>query len=127
MGAEQLRVEDRILLHLQSYIRFADDYEVPKAMGQKGIGEAVWIAWSNVPRAMKKLREQGLVDERTARVKGEFRKKKVYSLTPQGFSRAQELKEDLGHRKIVLRAEEGDQEMAFSEVAEMAELKVPYL
>ena len=112
MGAEQLKVEDRILLHLQNYIRFADDYEVPKAMSQKGIGEAVWIAWSNVPRAMKRLKEEELVDERTARVKGEFRKKKVYVLTPRGFARAQELREDLGQRRVVVRRGGEDREMA---------------
>ena len=127
MSAEQLRVEDRILLHLHNYIRFADDYEVPKAMSQKGIGEAVWIAWSNVPRAMKKLREQDLVDERTTRVKGEFRKKKVYILTPQGFAKAQELREDLGHRHVTVRRGGEIREMEFADVPEYVGFKIPYL
>ncbi len=127
MGVEQLKVEDRILLHLYNYIRFADDYEVPSAMSQKGIGEAVWIAWSNVPRAMKRLREQDLVDERTTRVKGEFRKKKVYVLTPQGFARAQELREELGHRRVTVRRGGEDREMDFASVPEHVGFKVPYL
>jgi ATP/maltotriose-dependent transcriptional regulator MalT/DNA-binding PadR family transcriptional regulator len=127
MGVEQLKVEDRILLHLQNYIRFADEYEVPKAMSQKGIGEAVWIAWSNVPRAMKSLREQDLVDERTTRVKGEFRKKKVYVLTPQGFARAQELREDLGRRTITVRRAGEERQMVFADVPEFVGFKVPYL
>jgi ATP/maltotriose-dependent transcriptional regulator MalT len=127
MSGELLRVEDRILLHLHNYIRFADDYEVPRAMSQKGIGEAIWIAWSNVPRAMKKLREQDLVDERTARVKGEFRKKKVYLLTPQGFAKAQELREDLGRRRVTVRRAGEERDMAFAEVPEHVGFKVPYL
>jgi ATP/maltotriose-dependent transcriptional regulator MalT len=127
MGAEQLKVEDRILLHLHSYIRFADEYEVPKAMSQKGIGEAIWIAWSNVPRAMKRLREQDLVDERTARVKGEFRKKKVYMLTPQGFAKAQDLRDDLGRRRVTVSRGGDSSEMAFSDVPEHVGFKVPYL
>lgn len=127
MGAEQLRVEDRILLHLQNYIRFADDYEVPKAMSQKGIGEHVWIAWSNVPRAMKKLHELNLVDERTTRVKGEFRKKKVYFLTPQGFAKTQELREELGMRVVTVRGGDKVQEMTFADVPEYVGFKVPYL
>lgn len=116
-----------MLLHLQNYIRFADDYEVPRAMSQKGIAEAVWVAWSNVPRAMKKMREIGLVDERTARVKGEFRKKKVYVLTPQGFARAQELREDLGRRVVKVRQGSGSREMAFADVPEHVGFKIPYL
>jgi ATP/maltotriose-dependent transcriptional regulator MalT len=127
MGGEQLRVEDRILLHLQNYIRFADDYEVPKAMSQRGIGEAVWIAWSNVPRAMKRLRELDLVDERTTRVKGEFRKKKVYVLTPRGFTRAKELKEELGQRRVTVRVDGEERQMDFADVPESAGFKVPYL
>ncbi|NOQ53455.1 MAG: tetratricopeptide repeat protein [Thermoplasmata archaeon] len=127
MGAEDLRVEDRILLHLQNFIRYADDYEVPKAMSQKGIGESVWIAWSNVPRAMKKLHEQDLVDERTTRVKGEFRKKKVYFLTPQGFAKSQELQEELGLRRVTVRRGDQDVEMAFADVPEHIGFKVPYL
>ena len=127
MSGEQLRVEDRILLHLHAYIRFADDYEVPKAMSQKGIGEAIWIAWSNVPRAMKRLRELDLVDERTTRVKGEFRKKKVYLLTPQGFAKAQELREDLGHRRVTVRRAGEEREMDFADVPEHVGFKVPYL
>lgn len=127
MTADQLRVEDRILLHLQGYIRFSDDYEVPRGMSQKGIGEAVWIAWSNVPRAMKKLREEGLVDERTTRVKGEFRKKKVYMLTPQGFTRAQEIREDLGRRRVTVVRAGAAKEMDFADVPEFVSFKVPYL
>ena len=127
MGIEQVKVEDRILLHLHGYIRFADDFEVPKAMAQRGIGEAIWIAWSNVPRAMKRLVRGGLVEERTSRVKGEFRKKKIYVLTPQGFARAKELKQDLGTRRVkVLKGGEAN-EMAFADVPEAAGPKVPYL
>jgi ATP/maltotriose-dependent transcriptional regulator MalT len=127
MGAEALTVEDRILLHLQNYVRFADDYEVPKAMSQKGIGEAVWIAWSNVPRAMKRLKETDLVDEHSRRVKGEFRKKKVYVLTPKGFGRAKELKEELGQRRISIVREGEAREMSFGDVPEFVGFKLPYL
>jgi tetratricopeptide (TPR) repeat protein len=127
MGVEQIRVEDRILLHLQKYIRFADDYEVPKAMSQRGIGEAVWIAWSNVPRAMKRLREQDLVDERTTRVKGEFRKKKVYFLTPKGFMRATEIQEELGQRRVTVMRGGEVREMDFRDVPEYVSHRVPYL
>ncbi len=115
------------MLHLQNYIRFADDYEVPNAMSQKGIGKSVWIAWSNVPRTMKKLYEQDLVDERTTRVKGEFRKKKVYFLTPQGFAKAQELREELGIRRVTVRRGDQVQEMAFADVQGHIGIKVPYL
>ena len=127
MGIEPIKVEDRILLHLHGYIRFADDFEVPKAMSQKGIGEAIWIAWSNVPRAMKRLVEDGLVEERTTRVKGEFRKKKIYVLTPKGFARAKDLKEEQGARTVRVLRGGVAKDVPFAEVVEAPGIKVPYL
>jgi ATP/maltotriose-dependent transcriptional regulator MalT len=76
---------------------------------------------------MKRLREQDLVDERTTRVKGEFRKKKVYILTPVGFAKAQELREELGRRRVTVRRGGEDLEMDFADVPEHVGFKIPYL
>ena len=127
MSRGQLRVEDRVLIHLHAYIRFADDYEVPKAMSQKGISKAIWIAWSNVPRAINRLKEQGLVDVRTTRVKGEVRRKQVYTLTPRGFAKAQELRQELGRRRVTVIRGDESLEMDFADVPEYVGYKVPYL
>ena len=127
MGIEPVKVEDRILLHLHGYIRFADDFEVPRGMSQKGIGEAIWIAWSNVPRAMRRLVEEDLVEERTARVKGEFRKKKVYMLTPKGFAHAKGLREEHGRRTVRVLRDGSAKDIPFAELADAPGIKVPYL
>jgi hypothetical protein len=82
------------------YIKYSEQYEVPEAVAQKGIGDSVGIVWNNVPRAMKKLMSKGLVVERLAHVKGDARKKKVYFLTPNGYSQAKKLRETMESAKV---------------------------
>ena len=63
-------VQEKVLLHLLDYADFKDKVEVPFALSQMGIANAVAIARSNVPRAISGLRDQGLLVERQAHVQG---------------------------------------------------------
>ena len=62
-------VQERILLHLLDYSDFKDSIEVPFALSQMGIANAVAIARSNVPRAIAGLKDQNILVERQAHVK----------------------------------------------------------
>ncbi|MDP7393758.1 MAG: tetratricopeptide repeat protein [Candidatus Poseidonia sp.] len=88
-------VQERILLHLLDYSDFKDSIEVPFALSQMGIANAVAIARSNVPRAIAGLKDQGILVERQAHVKGVSRKRKAYFLTDTGVSLARETWERL--------------------------------
>ena len=83
-------VQERILLHLLDYSDFKDSIEVPFALSQMGIANAVAIARSNVPRAIAGLKDQGVLIERQAHVKGVSRKRKSYFLTDAGVALANE-------------------------------------
>ena len=83
-------VQERILLHLLDYSDFKSSIEVPFALSQMGIANAVAIARSNVPRAISGLKEQGILVERQAHVKGVSRKRKAYFLTDSGVIMATE-------------------------------------
>lgn len=88
-------VQERILLHLLDYSDFKDSIEVPFALSQMGIANAVAIARSNVPRAIAGLKDQGILVERQAHVKGVSRKRKAYFLTDSGVGLASETWERL--------------------------------
>ncbi len=83
-------VQERILLHLLDYSDYKDSIEVPFALSQMGIANAVAIARSNVPRAIAGLKDQGSLIERQAHVKGVSRKRKAYFLTDGGVALANE-------------------------------------
>ncbi len=124
----QFTVHERILLHLMDYMKYADQYEVPESVAQKGIGDAVGIVWNNVPRAMKKLMSKGAVVERLAHVKGDARKKKVYFLTTVGFSQAKKLKDTIEQSKMNFKDASGQTKtIALGEIYALINSKPPIL
>ncbi len=122
-----LTVQDRIVLHLMDYQNFSDKYEVPAQVTQRGIGESIEIAWSNVPRAMKKLVTDGIVEEKSSRIKGDKRKKKAYFLTHKGYSSALALKQELGARPVVMVEGETVKEVLAGDLAKETGLAFAFL
>ena len=53
MATTRPGVQERILLHLRDYVDYSDKVEVPFAISQMGIANAVSIARSNVPRSLE--------------------------------------------------------------------------
>lgn len=94
-------VQERILLHLLDYSDYKNSVEVPFSLSQMGIANAVAIARSNVPRAIAGLKDQGLLIERQAHVKGVSRKRKAYFLTESGKTLAEDTWNEL--RSFALR------------------------
>jgi len=91
-GKFNVTVNERILLHLMRYQRNTDDFEVPFDLTQYGIAHYIGIQQKHIPRAVKKLKEQGLLEERISHIKMSPRKQKVYFLNPKGFEFATNLK-----------------------------------
>ena len=75
MAVPRPGVQERILLHLRDYVDYADKVEVPFAISQMGIANAVAIARSNVPRAITGMKESGHLIDRQAHVAGVSRRR----------------------------------------------------
>ena len=116
-------VQERILLHLLDYTDFKNSVEVPFALSQMGIANAVAIARSNVPRAIAGLKDQGLLVERQAHVKGVSRKRKAYFLTDPGMNLGEETWRRL--RSFPLRAILEDGQTVHSTLGDVNE-KLPF-
>jgi len=87
----QLNVNDRVLLHLSRFATDIPPEEHPGETAQTGIAAAVGISRTHIPRAVKGLIKDGLVEEITARVRGHERRMNVYVITAEGLRRAEEL------------------------------------
>lgn len=111
MGEEdevpKLTVDKRILLHLFEQKHSEMDFEVPKEVVQDGIAEAVSIRRDNIPRTMKKLKEEGFVYEILKRIRGLPRKRKAYFLTDQGMGFASEVRDSVALHKVYLELSDG--------------------
>jgi DNA-binding MarR family transcriptional regulator len=88
-----LTAKERVILHLKDFHRNASDSYLPAEVTQKGISDSISVRPSHVPRTLKRLRDEGLVEERSAHVKGSARRLKAYFLTPAGLKAAVELTE----------------------------------
>ncbi len=73
----------------------ADDYEAPERITQTGIAEGIGIRPSHFSQYMKPLLEEELVNERSSRIRGGKRKRKVYSLEKKGIAEAVTLRNSL--------------------------------
>lgn len=77
----RLSAAERVLVHLHGFVRAV---EADQGMTQAGIADGARVQRSHVPRTVKALLEEGLLEEREARLPGRTRRARVYSLTPAG-------------------------------------------
>jgi len=109
----RLTVDKRILLHLHESRHSEMDFEVPKEVVQDGIAEAVSIRRDNIPRTMKKLKEEGFVYETLKRIRGLPRKRKAYFLSEKGMSYAQEVRDLVAYHKVYLQLADGSVKLVY--------------
>ncbi|MFW3146878.1 MAG: ATP-binding protein [Thermoplasmatota archaeon] len=103
----KLTVDKRILLHLFEQKHSEMDFEVPQEVVQDGIATAVSIRRDNIPRTMKKLKEEGFVYEVLKRIKGMPRKRKAYFLSEKGLTYAKDVRDQLAYHKVFLELSDG--------------------
>lgn len=119
MSVERFRatVPERLAVHLLDYVRYIDSdaAELPYALTQDGIADALGIGRAHVAMALKALRKRNLIDERTARIRGELRRRKCYMLTPGGLQQAMSLTNTFSEKKIRLRYQESEKETTLGE------------
>lgn len=95
-----ITVKEKIIIHLFENYTKELDFEAPRELTQDGIANAINARRSYVSFAIVGLKEDGIVKEIKARVKGEERRRKIYLLTPKGFEFAKRLK-DLIQQKMI--------------------------
>jgi DNA-binding MarR family transcriptional regulator len=113
-----LTANEKILVHMKESSALRDLMDAPYALTQHGISDSVGMRVNHVSRAMKALSRDGYVEESSGRVKGEIRKRKVYSLTERGASKAKELRGALADKIVELRKDKVTKELTINAVVE---------
>jgi len=121
-------VQERIFLHLRDYVDHSDKVEVPFALSQMGIANAVSIARSNVPRAISGMKDSGHLIERQAHVTGVSRKRKAYFLTDEGATVADEIWKKVSENPVRIIHPDGRSESTnISDALETTELPLRHV
>jgi len=112
-----LTVDERVILHLMDFIPNEEDFEAPEGSTQAGIAKGVGIERKHVPRAVKKLISDEIIESRVSHVKGGKQRKKVYFLTFEGKALSRRIWENLSKKRVFIRDDSGkDNETTFSEL-----------
>jgi len=89
-GRVKVTLNQKVLVHLVSFVKYADRLDAPATITQQGIADALRVRRSHVTLVLQSLSSHGLVSSHTMRIEGGRRRKKAYFLTPHGYERARE-------------------------------------
>ncbi|MGC8691481.1 MAG: AAA family ATPase [Thermoplasmata archaeon] len=97
----------KILLYLSEFSKYRNVYDYqneipiyPEEITQEGIARAVGITVSHVPREIKDLIDEGLIEEIKGRVKNRDKRINVYFLSPLGSNEVNKIKNEFGEKII---------------------------
>jgi tetratricopeptide (TPR) repeat protein/DNA-binding PadR family transcriptional regulator len=99
--AGELTVSERILYHLNNYVKYEDKYEAPFDVTQDGISQACSISRAHAAIELKKLKASGIVDETLKHVRKGKARRKVYFLTTNGKSKAADVLQYVRDNSII--------------------------
>lgn len=103
-----LTLQEKALIHLSAFKDMEDRFEHPEGMTQKGIAAIIGAQRKHMPRILKKLMDKEFILEKRGRVSGSTQSMKVYLLTWNGISKANQIKKYVGDCKIKVRGKEGN-------------------
>ena len=99
----RLTTEHRMLIHLYDNILPNNQWEAPVALTQAGISAAVHVQRKHVPRTLKRLEKSQEVSVQNRHVPGAKQRRKVYSLTITGRTRAKLIVESTMNIEVIYR------------------------
>lgn len=86
-----LTTEERTLLHLINQQLPSGGWEAPAVITQAGISAAVHVQRKHIPRTLKRMEKNGLLDVAQRHIPGGKQRKRVYTLTEIGRQQADAL------------------------------------
>lgn len=116
----------RILLHLEGK-EIKNLKKAPYSICQNGIAENVSLSRSRTSKILRNMIKEGLIKEKTGRVVGVKRRRKVYSLTRKGRRKAKEIRKDLEDQTVTIKTDSGNEEVKMEEIGSYIDSQYPML
>ena len=95
-----LTTEERTLLHLINQQLPSGGWEAPASLTQAGISAAVHIQRKHIPRTLKRMETNTLLEVAQRHIPGGKQRKRVYTLTETGRQRAEELRDRIFAKQV---------------------------
>lgn len=81
---------------------------MPFSFCQKGIAEAVDLSRNRTSKLLRELIEEDLIEVNSSYVKGSKRRRKVYSLTPKGEKKANNIRKKIEEKKVRVKTKSNE-------------------
>ncbi|MBN1539489.1 MAG: hypothetical protein JW939_05035 [Candidatus Thermoplasmatota archaeon] len=117
---KRVTVANRIMLLLMEHVMEQDSYSVPEVLSQSGMSEKLSVRQNNLSRDLQSLSAQGLIVSRSAHIRKQQRRKKVYFLSRKGIERSEELASYLNKLYVVVK--EGDRKFSEWQLGKVIDL-----
>jgi DNA-binding MarR family transcriptional regulator len=96
---DEVRLSRRVVFHLLDQPRHAEGESVSPSITQAGMVEELGSTQSAIGKALRKLVIAGMIEVRLSHVSGRDRRLKAYSLSPQGYRLARELRPGMARNR----------------------------
>ncbi len=113
---ELLTSDEKVLLHLLSFVDIMGEDRAPFAITQQGISDATGLQRSHIPRIASRLEEKGYISTSTRYVQGSSRRRKTYTLTQKGAVAARAIFTSLMDEEVVVIMEDGEKKLFISDI-----------
>ena len=90
-----LTTEERAMLHLLNQQLPSGGWEAPATLTQAGISAAVHVQRKHIPRTLKRMEKNGLLNVAQRHIPGGKQRKRVYTLTESGREQADALAQNI--------------------------------
>src|SRR3989441_11609370 len=98
-----LTTEERILLYLSDFRGMEDRFELPEALTQRAIAFAAGTQRKHLSRYLDDLVKEGMLEQKKAHIESQRQRMLAYYLTPRGWGRAMEIKQQLSLVHVPIR------------------------
>ena len=113
---ELLTSDEKVLLHLLSFVDVMGEDRAPFAITQQGISDATGLQRSHIPRIAGRLEEKGYISISTRYVQGSSRRRKTYTLTQKGAVAARAIFTSLMDEEVIVVRESGEERLRISDI-----------
>jgi len=121
-----LTTEERILLYLSDFRGMDERFELPEALTQRAIAFAAGTQRKHLSRYLDDLVKEGMLEQKKAHVEGQRQRMLAYYLTPRGWARAMEIKQDLAALHVPIRVGGETKQMTLEEIDKATSVRLTF-
>jgi len=117
----------KILVYLHGIGEHSGNRIYPFSFCQEEIAQNVELSQNRVSKLLLEMKENGLIESKSKRVKGALNKRYIYILTSEGEKKAEKIKRDIGEENIHVKTESAVTEIKLKDIGNYVQGSNSYL